>query len=465
MATSSKTIVDMPCKSEATLIASNLRRTRAPKWPSYMLTLSLCLLAWGLSAHFELRLPTGLFRYTPSAGNADVSGGNDFRWGDITPTRTLRYTPCWHSFQCARLSVPMNWNDTDRDGENGPRAAVAIIKLPARVPVTDARYGGPVILNPGGPGESGIYQVLSDGQHLQTIVDSQIDPDEITAGDMRTGRYFDILSFDPRGVNNTTPPLKCFPDVFNQQSWLLRFPDIGLLWDSESIVGFERARASAMGASCSSGGVGEHVLPYLSTPQVVEDIVEIIEKEGQWRSDEAQRLIGPSNSHKEDFGEEMKLDALQRTAHRPGHEKLQYWGMSYGTVGNFYFIRTLDVAFFPCYKVCVRAFRDLHGLVSCLLKPESYRLVSCVRRDADSRFHRRLALHLRPCTPTKWRGSFSTGTWTQPNITAVDLRSLYKMQTKSLPSTALIASLLAQKSVHYSVQHRQKPSRTGSRPL
>ncbi|KAL1858266.1 hypothetical protein Daus18300_010012 [Diaporthe australafricana] len=148
---------------------------------------------------------------------------------------------------------------------------------------------------------------------------------------MKAGKYFDILSFDPRGVNNTTPALRCFPDAFNQQSWLLRFPDIGLLWDSESIVGFERARAAAMGASCSSGGVGEDVLPYLNTPQVVEDMVEIIEREGQWRSEEAQRLRGPSNSHKEKLGEETKLEALQRTAHCPGNEKLQYWGMSYGT--------------------------------------------------------------------------------------------------------------------------------------
>ncbi|KAJ0116159.1 hypothetical protein J7T55_005105 [Diaporthe amygdali] len=327
----------MPCKFEPALnsckgfCASPEHGTAPKKRPSSLLTLSFCLLICLISAHLGGRSLARLSPFFQPVSNDDEQRRNEFRWADITPTTTLRYTPCWDSFQCARLSVPLDWNSTIEEHRIGPYAAIAIVKLPARVPVTDARYGGPVVLNPGGPGESGIYQVLSDARQLQTVLDSPRGPEEITNHGEEAGKYFDILSFDPRGVNNTTPALRCFPGAFNQQTWLLRFPDIGLLWDSESLVGLERARAAALGASCSSGGAEEDVLPYLNTAQVVEDMVEIIEREGQWRAEEASRLLEINNSHKNQLGRNLKLEVHQRTAYHPGQEKLQFWGMSYGT--------------------------------------------------------------------------------------------------------------------------------------
>lgn len=108
------------------------------------------------------------------------------------------------------------------------------------MPVTHLQYGGPVIVNPGGPGESGISQVLSDGKNLQTIFDSPVDPRNTL--EQGNGKYFDILSFDPRGVNNTTPGLHCFPDDASQETWRLTFPDFGILWNSEGMIGKEMAR-------------------------------------------------------------------------------------------------------------------------------------------------------------------------------------------------------------------------------
>lgn len=281
------------------VVARHAVRAWPRSWKCTLATWALCLALWVAVSRVPLRLTTTL-----------ASSSREFLWSHVVPHTSLVYNPCFGEYKCARLSVPLDWNASQRERDSGPRAAIAVIKLPAKVPVTHPRYGGPVVLNPGGPGESGVHQVLADGKHIQTVLDSP------------NGKLFDILSFDPRAVNNTTPSLSCFPDAFNQQTWLLRFLDIGLLWDSDSVVGLEWARAAALGASCSAARSQVDILPYVNTAQVVEDMVDIIEKEGEWRGKEAERLLGRGKP------------ALQRTTYHPGEEKIQFWGMSYGTVGN-----------------------------------------------------------------------------------------------------------------------------------
>lgn len=307
----------------------------ARDWRSLLAVPPICLALSLVLSGLCPSLPVGLL--APWLGvlpesPVDRSIQKEFRWSDLAPTTSLEYVPCFGAYQCARLSVPLNWNASAEERDNGPRAAVAVIKLPAKVPVTDARYGGPIVLNPGGPGESGVFQVLSDGRHLQTILDSPALPGQAVGERARDDKYFDILSFDPRGVNNTTPALACFPDAFNRQTWLLRFLDVGLLWDSESAVGLEWARASALGASCSAGQRGEDaILPYVNTAQIVEDMVDIIEKEGERRADEAEKALISAKITGEQFTHRAEQEIRQRTAYHRGQEKIQFWGMSYGT--------------------------------------------------------------------------------------------------------------------------------------
>jgi hypothetical protein len=58
-----------------------------------------------------------------------------------------------------------------------------------------------------------VAQALISGRDLQTIVDASIDPSQ-EASNESSSLYFDIIGFDPRGVNNTNTGFSCFPDIF-----------------------------------------------------------------------------------------------------------------------------------------------------------------------------------------------------------------------------------------------------------
>lgn len=322
---------EKPANNVRTENKSSSRKWRLLQGVQICLAVWLLLVASGICSTPQASLVTAWLRILPESPKQPFLR-QEFRWADLTPSASLDYVPCFGPYKCARLSVPLNWNTSAAERDGGPRAAIAVIKLPAKVPVTDPRYGGPIILNPGGPGESGVFQVLSDGRHLQTILDDPIQPDQAAGDTGRENKYFDILSFDPRGVNNTTPALECFPDAFNRQTWLLRFLDTGLLWNSESVVGLEWARASALGASCSAGQRGpDAILPHVNTAQVVEDMVEIIEREGERRAKEAAEMLASANVAGAQFSHRQEQEIRQRTAYHSGQEKLQFWGMSYGT--------------------------------------------------------------------------------------------------------------------------------------
>ncbi|KAM3068492.1 hypothetical protein ACMFMG_009632 [Clarireedia jacksonii] len=130
---------------------------------------------------------------------------------EITPTKQLVYHPCFDDLQCARLEVPMDYNSTDG---NGPKVAIALLKIPAKVPITDPRYGGVILVNPGGPGGSGVNSIFDGGRQVQQVVDAHTSgPGKHFSSDER---YFDVVGFDPRAINKTTPKLSCFPDSLSR---------------------------------------------------------------------------------------------------------------------------------------------------------------------------------------------------------------------------------------------------------
>ena len=77
--------------------------------------------------------------------------------------------------------VPLDYTQPD-----GTSAAIAMVRVHSAVPHNSPRYRGPVLINPGGPGGSGVDFVAAAGPLLSTII----------------GPEFDIIGFDPRGASN-----------------------------------------------------------------------------------------------------------------------------------------------------------------------------------------------------------------------------------------------------------------------
>jgi pimeloyl-ACP methyl ester carboxylesterase len=106
---------------------------------------------------------------------------------------TLAWSDCGDGFQCATLTVPVDWSKP-----TGETLGVALTRLPAASP--DQRIGS-LVVNYGGPGESGVdYLRRTSGRLPQTVRDR-----------------FDIVSFDPRGTG-TSRPIDCVDDAFLDQS-------------------------------------------------------------------------------------------------------------------------------------------------------------------------------------------------------------------------------------------------------
>ncbi|KAJ4372202.1 hypothetical protein N0V83_003976 [Neocucurbitaria cava] len=241
-----------------------------------------------------------------------------FEWSQITPQEHLEFHHCFDGFECAKLSVPLDYfNGTYPD----ERVSIAIVKLPAKVPVDDPRYGGPILLNPGGPGGSGASFAQMIARSLQVIVDSGIDPSNTVSSDPK---YFDLIGFDPRGIGETEPAAECMRDVPSAWSWYMRENTQGILGSSDAALGRLWSINQAFGQSCKlamDAEDGPDIMEYVTTASVARDMLEIVEKHAEYVSKQvvqAAQIEGRSRSHCHD-------------TYTPGKAKLQYWGFSYGT--------------------------------------------------------------------------------------------------------------------------------------
>jgi pimeloyl-ACP methyl ester carboxylesterase len=103
---------------------------------------------------------------------------------------SVEWRPCHQgvnpNFECATVRVPLDYSDP-----SGPRISLALARLPASDPENKI---GSILLNPGGPGGSGVDFLIGAGPFLFN--------DEVRA-------RFDLVGFDPRGIRRSSP-LLCF---------------------------------------------------------------------------------------------------------------------------------------------------------------------------------------------------------------------------------------------------------------
>lgn len=112
----------------------------------------------------------------------------------------VQWTPCRSSNPaakipggalCGKLAVPVDYDHPGND-----IAALALIRFPA----TGDKIGS-LVINPGGPGESGIEAALGVFQTLPK----------------RVHERFDLVGFDPRGVASSRPAVWCNSDADNDR--------------------------------------------------------------------------------------------------------------------------------------------------------------------------------------------------------------------------------------------------------
>jgi pimeloyl-ACP methyl ester carboxylesterase len=114
----------------------------------------------------------------PGTGPADTTGDPAVGPIDWSPCGDSLVSPL--DFECGTLTVPL-----DHDRPDGPTIDIAVTSVPA---TDDEARIGSLVFNPGGPGGSGIEFLRSAALVM---------PEELSA-------RFDLVSFDPRGVGEST---------------------------------------------------------------------------------------------------------------------------------------------------------------------------------------------------------------------------------------------------------------------
>ncbi|CAF3821527.1 unnamed protein product [Rotaria sp. Silwood1] len=160
----------------------------------------------------------------------------------------IQWGPCANSVlssaggECGFLSVPLDYTRP-----NHLKIQLAISRIRHTVP--DSEYQGIILVNPGGPGGSGLI-FATRGKRVPNNV----------------GEAYDWIGFDPRGVGSSKPALSCMPDYFRGPR-----PDYEPSNDGFEKIWLMRSQNYAIACALNNS----ELLPYMTTIDVAKDIESI----------------------------------------------------------------------------------------------------------------------------------------------------------------------------------------------
>jgi pimeloyl-ACP methyl ester carboxylesterase len=192
--------------------------------------------------HFEY---LSLGRKPKTELNTIKYSGEHINW---EPCGDLKGDP----LECSSINVPIDQFAQNPDPNPNQTFAIPLMRLRA------AKATQNLLVNPGGPGASGIDLLYRRGSQLRAIV----------------GEGFHLLSFDPRGVNSSIPAASCYPDDETRRR-LSGSSILNPLLEASTIYAWAKNFAQA----CSDT-MGEYA-SYINTPQTAADMNSILNAVGQ----------------------------------------------------------------------------------------------------------------------------------------------------------------------------------------
>ena len=158
-------------------------------------------------------------------------------------SQVVDWKSCGKRILCGHVNVPINW---DAPGAGSLSLAVAYRAADIAKPL------GSIIFNPGGPGSSGYDWIVNSVDYLGTKT-------------LRSN--FNIVGFDPRGVGQSEPKVKCLDA---KQTDEMLYADNGLPLGSPQDLKATRALLSNFVAACSKN-TGP-AMAFLDTVSAAKDI-------------------------------------------------------------------------------------------------------------------------------------------------------------------------------------------------